>query len=568
MRSTALAPFVAFLVAGGAVPGVWGQAVKGTVSAEDPPPPLTFRGLVPGLDLGAKVRQVLGEPVFEAPWYDYKLYYPARDREGMYDVVHMHGPGPGDRLANIDAASVPGGYETGAKIRARLGQPEYELSMSTWGLLDYSAQGLRFALDREGETIGVAYFPHGHPRVPTGERRRMDLSHLTQGPQPRPAQKAPLGGLMVGVSEVVISPVEKDWLSHDFEVHDDLKARTAVFRRGELTVALVGADLFGMGWDEIHVIRRGAREMGIHHLVLAMSHNHAAPDTIGVYGHYPSEYVAYLQRQILQGVARALDDLRPVAELRSASRELPMDGIRVMELFRNARNPGVLDPQLALLQALDADGTVITTLVHFACHVESLARGAREISADFPGYMCDQIRRDGGGQAVFLNGAVGGMVSGDNRERTHESSRKMGLELARLVARLAATAQPPASFHFTAEVRPLEIPMVNPRFKPLFESGLRRLNRGRVTSDMIYLRLGEAQLITLPGELLPEVSFEILEQMKGFPRMLIGLANDELGYMIPPYDFRDDAYEETMSQGPAAALIVRDTALRMLHGIE
>jgi hypothetical protein len=83
---------------------------------------------------------------------------------------------------------------------------------------------------------------------------------------------------------------------------------------------------------------------------------------------------------------------------------------------------------------------------------------------------------------------------------------------------------------------------------------------------MMYIKLGEAQFITLPGELLPEVSFEIIEKMNGFPRMLIGLANDQLGYMVPPYDFRSDAYEESVSQGPAAATQVRDMAIRMLEG--
>src|SRR5690606_6868589 len=94
--------------------------------------------------------------------------------------------------------------------------------------------------------------------------------------------------------------------------------------------------------------------------------------------------------------------------------------------------------------------------------------------------------------------------------------------------------------------------------------GRRTLARGRMTTDMIYVRLADAQFVTLPGELLPEVSYEILEQMDGFPRMLLGLANDQIGYMVPPYDFRDDYYEDTMSQGPAAATQVRDMALRML----
>jgi len=319
-----------------------------------------------------------------------------------------------------------------------------------------------------------------------------------------------------------------------------------------------------MGFRDLSVIRRAAQKMGIAETVVAMSHNHAAGDTIGVYGHYPAEYVGHIQQQIIDGIRQASDHLQPVKEFRSASKELPMDGIRVIGLFRNARNPGVLDPTVSLLQAIGNDGQTIATFVHFACHVESLEKGAREISADFPGYMCEQLKQLGFGQPIFLNGAVGGMVSGDNRARTHESAKAMGLQLAKIVAELSVDAQPAAEFHFSVETRPVEIPLTNPRFKPLFESGLRSLNRGRVVTDMSYIQLGEAQLVTLPGELLPEVSFEILEKMTGFPRMLIGLAHDQLGYMIPPDDFRDDEYEETMSVGPATALIVRDTALRLL----
>ena len=241
-----------------------------------------------------------------------------------------------------------------------------------------------------------------------------------------------------------------------------------------------------------------------------------------------------------------------------------MNGTRVMGLIRNARNSGIMDPQISVLRVIGNDDQPITTIVHFACHPETVSAFAAEITADFPGYMCDKIEAEGGGQPLFMNGALGGMVSGDNPERTHESCREMGLKFADIVLDLIKTAQPPATFSFAAQCRAIEIPNTNPKFKGLFESGLREDYRGRFRTDMTYIKLGEAQMITLPGELLPEVSFEILEQMDGFPRILIGLANDELGYFVPPYDFREDIYEESMSPGPAAALIVRDTALRLL----
>ncbi|MFP6581738.1 MAG: hypothetical protein VCD00_04205 [Candidatus Hydrogenedentota bacterium] len=542
------------------------QAVKGMVPEDAPARALTFNGLTPGADNHAKVRELLGEPEFESKWYSYKLYYPAKDRPGLYDVLHMGGKSPDAHLANIDAASIPKGYETESKIRAAMGEPEYELRMATWRMLDYTKEGLRFSITSDGNTTGVAYFPHTTTRVPAGERKLMDLSHLRQGPQPAPAKKANWSGMKVGISEKVISPQGEDWLPHRYKIHDDLKVRIAVFKNDDESVAFVGADNFGMGWKDVNVMRDGAKALGVNHLIFGMSHNHATGDTIGVYGHYPTEYIAHIQSQVIASVKEALGDLEEITELRAASKELPMDGIRVQDLFRNARNPGVLDPTISLIQAIGKNGKVITTMVNFACHVESLEKGSREVSADFPGYMCDQITRDGGGLAVFLNGAVGGMVSGDNRARTHESAEEMGLQLASIVKEMVPTTQPMVENKFSVDQRLLQIPMTNPNFKERYESGIRSIYRGRITTDMIYVQLGDAQFVTLPGELLPEVSFEILEQMDGFPRVLIGLANDQIGYMVPPYDFRIDAYEESVSQGPAAATQVRDMAIRMLQG--
>lgn len=544
----------------------FGQAVKGGPAEGAAPPPITFQNLLPGVHTHGQVREMLGEPADESKWYNYKLYYPVKGKKGYFDVVHVGGKNPDSRVASVEAVSIPGGYETDLKILAQLGEPEYTLKMASWTLLDYSEQGLRFSVDADGKTIGTTYFPQGHRRVPVGERSLVDLSDKRNGPQPKPRTAPSLNGLKVGASEVIFSPEGEDWLGHKYSVHDDLKARIAVFDDGEHSVALVGADLFGMGWGNCSIIREEAKKLGIDETIIGMSHNHAAGDTIGVYGHYPTEYIAHLQNRIVAGIKEAQGKLETIKELRTASQELPMVGGRVHGLIRNARNPNIIDPTLSILQPIGQNGKPLATLVHFAVHVESLEKGGREISADFPGYMCEQIIKDGGGQAIFLNGAVGGMVSGDNRARTYESSEKMGLELAKIVKKISKTTQPVEVDGIHIDQRPLEIPMTNPDFTELYQSGLRTLHKGRVQTDMVYVKIGDIQLVTLPGELLPEVSYEILEEMDGFPRMLIGLANDQMGYMIPPYDFREGVYEESMSQGPSTAVQVRDMAIHMLKG--
>ena len=119
----------------------------------------------------------------------------------------------------------------------------------------------------------------------------------------------------------------------------------------------------------------------------------------------------------------------------------------------------------------------------------------------------------------------------------------------------------------------IELPTTNPKLLAFLVEAKRREHvRGRVVSEMNLLRIGHVEILTVPGELLPELSFEIQARMTGWPRMIVGIANDELGYIIPSWDFRASPsmemkgwdYEETMSLGPAAGLVIRDGAMRLL----
>jgi hypothetical protein len=550
------------------------QTTKLTPAQGTPPPPIAYEGLVPGVSTREEAVERLGKPAHEASWYSWKMLYPARNRPGHFDAIHV---GDGRRIGAIEAATVPEGYESLDRVHEKLGEAEFTLELSRQTLADYSARGLRFVFDEKERTTGVAYFPAGYPRVHSGERRMLSLRALLQGPQPVPAATiAPAGevagadpGLLCGAAEADITPLEPDWLGPvQFTVHDRLKARAAVFTRGELTVALVGGDIFGMLKPDIDRIEERFLPAGVDHLVLAMSHVHSAGDPIGIYGFYPEKFVKRIQEGVAGAVEAALASRRKVKELRAASDELPLDGARVEGLFRNARNPGIVDPQVAVLQAIGEDGKAIVTIAHFACHPEGIQKskdGPLEVSADFPGALCDALREKTGAQAVFLNGALGGMVTGDTRARTHEEAAGQGKRLAGEVERILAFAVP-QPLRLSASRKRVEIPVTNPKMIAFELQSGRRSYLGRVVSEMFHIRLGDAEIITAPGELLPEVGFEVLARMRGYPRMIVGLANDELGYLIPAYDFRAGTYEESMSLGPAAAPVILGTAIRMLDG--
>src|SRR5262249_4692753 len=94
------------------------------------------------------------------------------------------------------------------------------------------------------------------------------------------------------------------------------------------------------------------------------------------------------------------------------------------------------DPRCHVIQALDASGHPIATLVNYAVHPEVLGSEAGVCSPDLVGPLYDRLSAKGGGVGIFMNSAQGGMVTADNRQlegkeaRTWEECQRIGTLLA------------------------------------------------------------------------------------------------------------------------------------------
>ena len=90
--------------------------------------------------------------------------------------------------------------------------------------------------------------------------------------------------------------------------------------------------------------------------------------------------------------------------------------------------PGVVGTGLFLAMAdlvlvADASGKVVATLVNYAIHPEVIGRDRGVCSPDLVGPLYDRIAEKGGGIAVFMNSAQGGMVTADNRQANGQEAR-------------------------------------------------------------------------------------------------------------------------------------------------
>jgi hypothetical protein len=237
-----------------------------------------------------------------------------------------------------------------------------------------------------------------------------------------------------------------------------------------------------------------------------------------------------------------------------------------------------------------------------------------------------------GGTCVFLQGKVGGLMTplGTNAisvdgEATKQRSFAKTKAIGDLVAKTALDALGNAQ-EITAPLlafghQPLVFRVENTSFQLVFINFnilKRRLldfdktkviseaNFPKVSSEVSKIQLGPVRFLGVPGELFPELGIGfspdfaygrpqidpmnpnppdlsmapaapyLEQQLGGELNMVVGLSGDEVGYLVPPYDYKvhptapfaeqadGDHYEETNSLGPSTVPTLLEAAQKLL----
>ena len=346
-------------------------------------------------------------------------------------------------------------------------------------------------------------------------------------------------------------------------VHDDLYARALALSDGKTSIVLCALDLIGLFQNDVKdVIDRVTADHPNTKIVIASTHTHHGPDTMGLWGPddktcgVNQEYINQLKEDVYQTIRSCLEVESEVATFKAVS-------VQVSGVVKNARDPEILDDGLTALQFLDPDQRPLLTLMDFPCHPEVLWEDNPHITSDYPGFLRKTIEARTGAPSIFFSGALGGMMTPDVVDHTFEEAEEMGLKLAE--AGLSAL-QKADSVEFTDQVlryknQKFSTKLQNLLFKFAIRRGLlpdMRDDRGQITSEVNLIQIGDCWLVTVPGELLPKLGLQIKDKLVGAGAKatgIIGLANDELGYILPKQDYRyplnplnpKDHYEETMS---------------------
>ena len=249
-----------------------------------------------------------------------------------------------------------------------------------------------------------------------------------------------------------------------------------------------------------------------------------------------------------EAVNEAIDKMRP-ARIRVATGEARG------KIAYNYYAPDLYDRRMSVIQAVGVDGRTMATLVNYAVHPEVLGSEVGILSPDLVGPLCERIESTAGGMAIFFSGAQGGMVTADNRdldrprdslrgywedERTWDECLRIGHLMADEALRIIGDAplqDAPTLFCKALDVRlPVDSDLM---WAVLLGSALKfpHNNDRSLTTRVNLVNLGNAQILTIPGEALPNIGFYLKRKMKGEHNLLFGLTNDAFGYILTEVDY-------------------------------
>ncbi len=404
-------------------------------------------------------------------------------------------------------------------------------------------------------------------------------------------------------------------------VHDPLWARAIAFRNNGVTLVMVSLDSIGIFHEKFIAIRKALDPtLHIDHVVFSCLHNHEAPDTMGIWSYsvvhprFDYRYMELVQKRCKEAIEEAVKNLQP-AETILAQVTAGPDGY-----VDDSRKPIVYDNVIRCARFVKK-GTdeTIGTVVEWGNHAETLGSANSLLTSDFCGYWRDAVEkgvpdpkgvRGLGGMCIYFQGLVGGLMTqlhttvphrdGVQKfsEASYEKAQALGENLAILTvnALTGEKAWRPTDTRVAVAAKTIFVPM-----RGLFHAGvLLGLVHpgwywGKGKTEVDVLRIGDLEILTIPGEMYPEIAEGGIEspagadypsapievpplrsQMKGKLNIMIGLANDELGYIIPksqwdvkpPYAYgqtRKPQYGEENSPGPDVGPTIHREALDLLN---
>ena len=380
-------------------------------------------------------------------------------------------------------------------------------------------------------------------------------------------------------------------------------------------VLLISLDIVGLLRKDVERLKKHLAAFRLHTgcgaITVMSTHNHAGIDTMGLWGPLP---FSGKNPKFMELLFAAAEKAANEAYAQKKSGRLYYGKIEVPDLQEDIRTPEVFSKILTRFRFVPDDGGKETWFLNFAAHCESLQGCNHLVSADYPCYLREHIRKNTGAETFYAVGAVGGMISMNIPEedllrkehRLLESTRRIGERLAEY----AINIKDEKELHprISRITQPFYVEVENSLLSVAGQIGIIDVDRyylpaPAVKTQLTYMEIDSVPMLFLPCELFPELAYggylsaaasgtgkgpeinptPLCDIIGNKDTVIFGLSDDELGYVIPPNDFflhpekpylekGIDAherrhYEETNSAGPQTARIIADTLTKVMETV-
>ena len=374
------------------------------------------------------------------------------------------------------------------------------------------------------------------------------------------------------------------------DVHDELLAKALVIDNGDVRIAMVTCDLIAIPEAIANAVKARIEERcGISPecVMVNATHTHSGAGVSNLLGMGEDEgYTTWFPLKVADAVELAVKRMQParagfasVMEDRISfyRRWLMKDGTVRMNPGTNnpdlVRPMGEIDPELAMMYVEGVDGTPISVVASFSLHYVGTG-SVGEVSADYFGQFFNLMRHYLGGNCVpILWNAASGQINNNDysgeriwRDRGHPRARRMAnvlaghvlteiqlmdldeeLALEAVTGTLAFSrkviteadldiAEQILAGEYDYEEGPFSWVVGQPVRKDRVDVYARQCQRlaalpEQMTAPVQAIRLGDAAILALPGEIFVETGLRIKAQTSASPLMLVSLANGYIGYV-------------------------------------
>ena len=302
------------------------------------------------------------------------------------------------------------------------------------------------------------------------------------------------------------------------------------------------------------VERRTGGALKASEVVIQTDHSHAGPDTIGVWGGVPVEYRRFIAQRTVDAIVEAHATRRAGRLFYGTA-----DGRDLLsnQFDYDPANASV-DSDVRVLQARDPAGRAFATLLNFSAHATVLDSGNTKVSGDWVQAVNPLLEQRFGGEAITIVGTLGRTQPADRGcadpgARTDDAKSLCAINAyaGRVVDRAAqavAAAQPVAGdpvvaarSYLVQDVATNAVILGLELTDPLGASVNRAVTPPWLTGNVLgsvtaTARIGGVLLSSGPGEMYPQIPLKVAQLVPAQGYMTAGLANDQLGYLIAPFE--------------------------------